>query len=467
MNVPAREILLTTLLAAAFAAAGQIVLRRRSSGPLAWNEAFLVGAGCSAGLLFPLSLAFSSKALDVLLVLLGLALVVSVGARFLRRSGRRERPARRPPEAMDILLVGLLGLAIAAFLALNFRYTFFWDGFQIFATKAKRLYYEGGLTRIWFPEDFYDSRLLQYPPLLAMAEAMLARLSGTFDFDRLKPILPLFYVSLILSTFAAVRASASRRVALCAALVVAVLPELATTQAPSGSSDMPVAAFVAGAVAACFRRESHRALPFLIGSLTMVKNEGTILAVVASAAVLAYWSAGGLGRLVRRLRIHAGAVAITGAFLLTRIAFLRWLEIHDLTYAPIKVATILRALGRLELVLGTCARLAIQPDQWGLFWPVALIASLALWIRGARRERCLAGALWTAVAAYTAVFLFTNWDVELHVVQAYSRLLAQLSPAAVVVVALSYERLRRRFVMPAATVSGREPTFVKAMHVRR
>jgi hypothetical protein len=460
--------LLTGLLAAAFASAGETVLRRRSAGAFAWNEAFLVGAGCSAALLFPLSLLVGSRALDVLMALLGLALLRALVWRLLRRSEKPERPARRPYAAMDILLVALIVLAVAVFAALSFRYTLFWDGFEIYASKAKRLYYEGGLTRDWFAEDHYDRRLLEYPPLLSMAEAMLARLRGAFDFGHFKPLFPLFYVSLILSTFAAARARASRLVALWAALLVALLPELATTQAVGGSSDMPLAAFVAGTAAACFRRESRRALPFLIGSLAMVKNEGTILAVVASAAVLAYWSAGGLRRLVRRLRTHAGAVAVTAAFLVSRFAFLRWIDVHDGTYASIGPASIARAFERLELVARVCARFALQPEQWGLFWPAAILASVILWIRGARLERFFAGALWASVAAYTAIFLFTNWDVELQAAQAYSRLLGQLSPAALIVAALSYERLRRRFEARTGTSAfGRAPTFAEAMHVRR
>jgi hypothetical protein len=39
-------------------------------------------------------------------------------------------------------------------------------------------------------------------------------------------------------------------------------------------------------------------------------------------------------------------------------------------------------------------------------------------------------------------FLFTTWPVELHVAQAYFRLLAQLAPAAVAVTVLGYARAR-------------------------
>lgn len=467
MSIPVLEIALTILLAAGFAATGEAVLRRRSAGVADWNEVFLVGAGCASAILFPLSLLFSGRALDVLLALLGLCLLGAVLSRILRRAPKRDKPERGRYSAADVLLVALIALAIVAFATLSFRYTFYWDGFQIYASKAKRLFYEGALTREWFTEDNYDKRLLEYPPLLSMCEALLARVRGAFDFDRLKPLFPLFYLSLIASTFAAVRRRTSRQVALWTTLLVALLPELATTQAAGGSSDMPLAAYVAGTAAACFRRESRRALPWLIGSLTVVKNEGTVLACIASAAILLFWSDGGLRRLIARVRAHGTAIAVVAGFLVSRLVFLRWLNVQDPTYAPIDGASLARGFERLGLVAGLCTRLALAPDQWGLFWPIALIASVALGIRGTRLERFFAAAVWTAIAAYTGILLFTNWDVELHASQAYSRLLAQIAPAAAIAIALSYWRLRRRYdpEKDEAAVSRAAP-FAEGAHVR-
>jgi hypothetical protein len=442
MTLPTTAILLTALCACGFAAAGDVLLRRRSAGALGWNEAFLVGAGSSAAVLFPLSLIAGRRALGVLMILLGLAIAASLVTRIRRPPLHTTKPARVPHVWADLLLFVAIVLAVAAFATLSFRYTFFWDGFQIYASKAKRLFYEGGLTRDWFGEDDYDRRLLQYPSLVAMCEAMLARLRGRFDFDHFKPLFPLFYVSMLLSTFAAIRARGTRLAALCGTLLVALLPELATTQAAGGSSDLPLAAFVAGTVAAGLRRRSRRALPFLIGGLTVVKNEGTILAIIASGAVLAYWSAGGPRRLLRRLKARGMAVAIVAAFLGTRFAFLRWLDVQDHTYGSLSARHLARAAERFETVLRVCGRLALDPEVWGLLWPVAFVAGVVLAVRGTRTERALAGALWTSVAAYTAIFLFTNWDVELQAVQAYTRLLSQLAPAAIVAIALSYGRVR-------------------------
>ena len=451
MSFPATAIALTVLLAGGFAAVGEVMLRRRSEGVPGWNESFLVGAGTCAAALFPISLVLGRRALDALMILVGLCLAARVVARVRDRSSRGRRPALPRLAWMDALLVAAIVLTAAAFTILSFRYTFSWDGFQIYASKAKRLFHEGGLTQQWFAEDSYDRRLLEYPPLVAMYEAMLARLRGSFDFDQFKPIFPLFYFSIVVSTFAAVRQRTSLRVALVTALLVGLLPEIATAQAAGGSSDMPLAAFVAGTVAACLRRESRRAVPFLIGSLTAVKNEGTILAIVASGAILWYWygygnrTSGGLRPFRKRVKAHAAGIAVVAAYLVSRLTFLRWLDVHDPTYGPINAANLERAVERLGLVVRVCFRLALDPAVWGVLWPLALIASLVLWARGAKSERTLAGALWSAIGAYTAILLFTNWDVELQAVQAYHRLLSQLAPAALVAIALSYWRMRRTF----------------------
>src|SRR5262249_58748000 len=114
--------------------------------------------------------------------------------------------------------------AAASFVALNFRYNYLWDGFQIWAARASVLFHEGGLTRWWFPEETYDQRLLTYPPLVPMSEALLEVLRGGFDFDVVKPIFPVFFVSLLLSTYAGARGVTGVRGALGATLLVSLLP---------------------------------------------------------------------------------------------------------------------------------------------------------------------------------------------------------------------------------------------------
>ena len=83
----------------------------------------------------------------------------------------------------------------------------------------------------------------------------------------------------------------------------------------------------------------------------------------------------------------------------------------------------------------------LDRTDWGVFWPVFFLSvPIVLW-KGGRRERALIGGTLTALAAYTAIFYFTNWDIHIHIEQAYSRLLVHLAPAAAVVSVIAYQYL--------------------------
>jgi hypothetical protein len=89
-----------------------------------------------------------------------------------------------------------------------------------------------------------------------------------------------------------------------------------------------------------------------------------------------------------------------------------------------------------------CVRELVQFSRWGLLWPAFLAAAIVLLVRGGAREKSVAMATALAAMVLAIPFLFTTWPVELHVAQAYFRLLAQLAPAAVAVTVLGYARAR-------------------------
>jgi hypothetical protein len=76
----------------------------------------------------------------------------------------------------------------------------------------------------------------------------------------------------------------------------------------------------------------------------------------------------------------------------------------------------------------------LSPRRWGLLWPAFGLAAFVLARRGSAPERGLALATALSAALFAMIFLFTTWPLDLHIDQAYPRLLAQLSPAAVVAV---------------------------------
>ena len=439
MTIPFVEIGLTAILTLGFSCAGEVVLRRRSRSLGAWTQSFLVGLGVSAAALFPLSLVLPHGALQATAAALAVCTVL--------RFARRGVPDGRSPslgtrwDAGSAALLAAISAAALAFIALDFRHRYVWDGFQIWASKAHVLYVEGGLGQAWFAGDTHDRRLVLYPCLLPLSEALLSLLRGGFSYDALKPVFVPFYLALLSSVYAAARTIVSRRAALLATLVVALLPRLATWSAAGGYADMPLAAYVAGMVAAGLDRSDRRALPWLIGSLAFVKSEGLILTVLAGIAAVLAGDSEGTGRSAGRLGRLVPAVLVVAGMILIRVAYIRLVRVEDPTYARTDLFHALADTDRVRLVARLCLESMLRFRLWGLLWPVFALACVLLFRWGTRLERCFAAAVAVAVLAYSAIFLQTIWPLEVQIVQAYPRLLAQLAPAAVVTIVLAAARV--------------------------
>ena len=428
------RIVLALTVGLGFAAAGEAILRRRSRGLAEANAALVAGMGACAAALFPLTLLSPRHALDVELFALAAAVVLAAARRLRRyRADTALEPAAAAGAATGPLL--LAALAFVGFAAVDLRYNLLWDGFAIWTSKAQLLFVQGGLSRGWYPGETYDMRYAAYPALVPLYQALVARLLGRFEFDAFKPVFLVFHASLAVAVFAAVRARASARLAAWASALVLFVPALSTRWAAGGYADLPQAAVVAGVVAAGMR-EDATALPWLVGALTTVKQEGGVLAGLAVAAVAATgWrslrAASGRGAVVLRFAL------IVAAFAAARLGYQRWTHVPDDVYAFQSVGV---ALERVPQVARLCFRELIDPRAWGVLWPAFLASGVVLLRRGSSAEKALAAAVAVAVAAMAAPFLFTTWPIELHVVQAYSRLLAQLAPAAVVTIVLGYAR---------------------------
>src|SRR6185369_14933356 len=123
----------------------------------------------------------------------------------------------------------------------NSRLVYLWDGYQIWATKARVLYHRGGLTQnLLSPHEPLLSafpnccdgteRVAAYPPAVPMLQALVAKLRGTFEWEAVKAIFPLFFVSLLVSAYSAARAFVPRGPALAASALLGLLPAVATHQ---------------------------------------------------------------------------------------------------------------------------------------------------------------------------------------------------------------------------------------------
>jgi hypothetical protein len=452
------------LIAFGFACAGELLLGRRSRSVFGWNESFLVGAGFFAAILFPLSIVLGQRALVCVLVLFVVAVVFLLASRAGGPTSRRgvsepedcedgragELPRHEEADRAQSLLrspasVTLFLLILASallFWFFNLHVAFAWDGFQTWATKGFLLFHRGALSpEMWAGslEEGRSGRAVNYPPLVPLFEALTALVRGRFDFPGVKPVFLVFYLSTLLSVFRAIRAVASRQLALAATAFTMLLPTFISRQSTGGNADLPEAACVAAVVAAwlCAGEDSRgwrSPLPWLLGTCVLIKSEGAILVVVALAA----------GLLVApRRRPSAGGIVVVLAFIALRMLYRLWTIIPDPTYGPVNLENTARAISRLSLVGRLCLSELASFAQWGLFWPAFALAAAALIWRGDAKLRALALASLLGLLAYTAIFLYSNWaaGLQIHIAQAYRRLLTQLVPAAAACLAAGYATL--------------------------
>ena len=252
-----------------------------------------MGLTAAATAFFPLSLLLHGQALNVAAV--GLTLIGVTGTVLrviaIRRSSRSVSTTR--PSALQgfapKLLVTLLTVLVVQFTVLNYRLTYLWDGYQIWATKAMVIFDRGELTQSLLTPHTPDlmafpnccdgvERDTAYPQSVPLFEALVAKSEGRFVWEPVKAIFPFFFASLLISTFGAARSFVPMIPALTASLLLGLVPAVATEQSIGGYADMPQAALLAGFLAAIFRvRGSGRwslrePAAWLLGGVLLVKN---------------------------------------------------------------------------------------------------------------------------------------------------------------------------------------------------
>lgn len=445
--------LVAWLIAFGFACAGDIMLRRQSENLRDWHLSFLVGLAGGATLLFPLSLLLPGHALIVLTLAVAAAALFRspvIAARI--RKGIEFQSLFRRPELKDpvaLLFLAVILFAAVQFMVQNTRLSFLWDGYQIWATKAMILHDKGGLSRDFLTPGMRD-RLAEYPPVVPLYGAMIAALRGEFEWNATKPLFFVFYVSMLLSTFQAARRFVSFRLALAAVALLALLPAVSTRPNVGGYADMPQAALLAGCLSALLCRGAQPlarhpvAIAWTIAGVLLVKNEGIVLSVAVCAAIAGFWLSQGWNAFIERSRCYWSGLAIVIAALLLRRYYLAWIDARDPTYGPFDSAHLEAAVTRLLMVVRLCSSMMLDFSEWALFWPAFFLSVLIILITGCRLLKWLGLGTLAVICAYTAIFLFTNWDVRLHIEQSYSRLLVHIAPAASILLVAAYSLVWKR-----------------------
>jgi hypothetical protein len=387
--------------------------------------AYLVGvavAGIVAAHLALLGAAFGVAELVVLTVLVWI-----VAFRKLRTSPRQVTKCHLASGGAGIIggIALVLALVLLAHLThmLETRPLYEWDGWAIWATKARALYDFGGA----YGPVFTTYPPVQHPLFLPALEAIDFHALGRFDGT-------LVHVQLGMLGFgfaAALWGFLRERVpaALAGLGVLAIVSATAfVKQLSTNYADVPLALFVAlGAV--CLARwlaEGDATLlpaaALFLGTATLTKPEGLLFAL---AAILAALAAGGRARL-RGTLLMGAAVAL---ILLPWRIFTAAHHLKNPEYSlgdALSPAYLYDHADRLSAALRSVAGHAFSLD-WGLLAPLGLAAIVVAFLTG-RRRLALFASLWTLLsfAGIVLVFWISVVPIELTLRWAAYRTVASL-----------------------------------------
>ena len=325
------------------------------------------------------------------------------------------------------VLATLFGLASASF---AFRPLLEWDGWAIWALKAKALYFTGGTAGPVFESTAYHASHLDYPLFLPALEAFAFRALDSAD-ERLVHLQLLGIAVAYIGALWGLLADRVRTDVLALTLLALASAPAVLSQLVSNYADLPLAFFVSlGLVSAVVWIEEGEAFPQIayatvfFAAAAMTKNEGLLFVGCAYAALLAgTWTA-------RRSLIPViASLAATGLLLLPwRI----YVAMHDteggefdfarLTHPSELGATAERLPPTLTRLLGELIAL-----RWGLIVPLAAIALSATVLAG-RRPVALFAVMWSALTfvGLAAIYWISLLPIEVHLRNSASRTVSTL-----------------------------------------
>ena len=381
------------------------------------------------------------------LVLSGWPLVIAVafGALALGTLGIKAKCRFAPHEAflaIDWLLVAALVAQAVFIIWWTPRLALGWDGLMIWEFKARLAVQNGGaIPAAYFADVDRAWSHPNYPLGLAGLETWLQLCLGHVDQAWLRLPGPLYYFAgAALIAAGTRRLGGTRRTGLIAAVAFFFVPYLfaGVWGVLAGYADFPLGVlFLAALIHLPRQRESPgdaRLCAMLAALCVWEKSEGRFLwlTLVGLAAFT----------LLPRRRWRAWiAMALPGAILL--LAFAAFLatrhSVVETTYLPATFANVLAHADRFGPILSRLAREFGNFESWGLLWPGTGLALLALALRGAYRSAFeFAATLLFPLTAYLFAFVLTSWsDFGWHMELALPRLLLQLAPAAVMIMALA------------------------------
>lgn len=406
------------------------VVRTRSE--LAWRAplAYMVGLagfGVLGATLELISIPLGLVEVAVLAVACLAGGSISLLSRVERPSAPNPRHASRAAWVVAAVLLAVsVALALRAGHAWSVRPLREYDGWAIWALKARALFEYGGVENDVFANPLYDAPT--HPLLLPSLEAMGFRALGRFDGTLVHLQLAGLLIGYLGAAWVILRAVATPVLAAATLLAVVSAPAV-LAQLGSNFADIPLAFFVSlgVAAAAAWLRSAEPWLlstaAIFLAAAALTKSEGVLFAVCAVAALA----------LVRGRRAPRRVALLAGAVALAILPWRAYISAHELRHPDYELSNLLDRsfLGDLSYrVRPVVEELLLQLtnlDSWGLLLPMLGVGLAAAVIRRNYASALFAvGWLAASFAGLVAIYWITVRPLEPNLFNTSNRTVASM-----------------------------------------
>ncbi len=344
----------------------------------------------------------------------------------------------REANRIELALACILAVEILAVGYLAFAHTLGWDGLLNWEIKARYAFANGGvMPAAYFQDAGRAFSHPDYPLAIPFTELWLYFWLGEASQFWAKIIFPIYYASgAVLLVAINARLTGKIWAAFVAGIVLFFVPQI-TVEVGSvifGYADFPLSVFYLAAIGylLCANRNSDnndffRTYAVCLAFLPWVKREGVILWLIAAiCGVFVIWRS---KRSPKYLSALLPGLCIVLAW---RIYLSQIHAVSSSDFMEINLVNLRANIHRLGPILSGFASEFTDLNVWGLFWLVAGLAGVYFVRRhGSAHALVLIVSIVAALAAYTFIYVFSNWpDHHRHAGLSMSRLLMHLAPLA-------------------------------------
>ncbi len=379
---------------------------------------------------------------SIMAVLIPWIFIFILSARFFcecKSSGKAPEKGSRKP--FDLFLFGVIAFQVF--------YVFFkalvkpedsFDSIGNFAFKAKMFFMEGRVPYDLFLNKAMDIQHADYPLFVPLSETWMYMFLYNVNDLLVKAIFPMFYVSLLVIFYYALKRVIGPRWALLSTFFLATIPHL-LNYAAIGYADFALTMFYSTSFLYLFiwiaykRENKYLILSAVLSVLALwAKNEGALLSLInLSILMLFAW----FERREMSKNEWLGIAYFMGIVVTLEAAW--FIFIHSIGLSnefinkdTLKLPFILKNLNRIPLILNDYQKHVFGPKKWNISLLV-FFAGLVMYFRQAFKGyfKYVTLSILFAFLGYAAFYLITPLEIKYHLQTAGSRVLLHFLPIVV------------------------------------